>query len=83
MPAHLLSVDSLSRDAVDHLIRIAERMEPIAQRRKVTRVLEGAVLVLVFLGAILLQQDHADSLARARLTGALFAEARSYYQSIE
>ena len=32
---------------------------------------------------IMLQQDHADSLARARLTGALFAEARSYYQSIE
>jgi len=31
----------------------------------------------------MLQQDHADSLARARLTGALFAEARSYYQSIE
>ena len=29
----------------------------------------------------MLQQDHADSLARARLTGALFAEARSYYQS--
>jgi len=32
---------------------------------------------------IMLQEDHADSLARARLTGALFAEARSYYQSIE
>ena len=32
---------------------------------------------------LMLQQDHADSLARARLTGALFAEARSYYQSIE
>ena len=51
MPSHLLSVDSLSRDAVDHLIRIAERMEPIAQRRKVTRVLEGAVLGNLFFEA--------------------------------
>jgi aspartate carbamoyltransferase catalytic subunit len=51
MPAHLLSVDSLSRDAVDHLIRVAERMEPIAQRRKVTRVLEGAVLGNLFFEA--------------------------------
>ena len=32
---------------------------------------------------LILQHDHADSLARARLTGALFAEARGYYQSIE
>ena len=32
---------------------------------------------------LIVQHDHADSLARARLTGALFAEARSYYQSIE
>ncbi|NRB54891.1 MAG: aspartate carbamoyltransferase [Salinicola sp.] len=51
MPSHLLSVDSLSRDAVDHLIRIAECMEPIAQRRKVTRVLEGAVLGNLFFEA--------------------------------
>ncbi|TDX28733.1 aspartate carbamoyltransferase [Modicisalibacter xianhensis] len=51
MSSHLLSVDSLSRDHVDHLLRVASRMEPIAQRRKVTRVLEGAVLGNLFFEA--------------------------------
>lgn len=51
MSSHLLSVDSLSRDYVDHLLRVASRMEPIAQRRKVTRVLEGAVLGNLFFEA--------------------------------
>ncbi|MBZ9539779.1 aspartate carbamoyltransferase [Modicisalibacter tunisiensis] len=51
MTSHLLSVDSLSRDHVDHLLRVAGRMEPIAQRRKVTRVLEGAVLGNLFFEA--------------------------------
>ncbi|QJQ95553.1 MULTISPECIES: aspartate carbamoyltransferase [Halomonadaceae] len=51
MTSHLLSVDSLSREHVDHLLRVAARMEPIAQRRKVTRVLEGAVLGNLFFEA--------------------------------
>lgn len=51
MSSHLLSVDSLSRDHVDHLLRVASRMEPIAQRRKITRVLEGAVLGNLFFEA--------------------------------
>nr|WP_297457741.1 aspartate carbamoyltransferase [uncultured Halomonas sp.] len=51
MSSHLLSVDSLSRDYVDHLLRVAQRMEPIASRRKVTRVLEGAVLGNLFFEA--------------------------------
>lgn len=51
MSSHLLSVDSLSRNHVDHLLRVASRMEPIAQRRKVTRVLEGAVLGNLFFEA--------------------------------
>ncbi|EPC00663.1 aspartate carbamoyltransferase [Litchfieldella anticariensis FP35 = DSM 16096] len=51
MSPHLLSVDSLSRDQVDHLLRVASRMEPIAQRRKITRVLEGAVLGNLFFEA--------------------------------
>lgn len=46
---HLLTVDSLDRESVDHLLRVAARMEPIAQRRQVTRVLEGAVLGNLFL----------------------------------
>lgn len=51
MSSHLLSIDSLSRDRVDHLLRVAARMEPIAQRRQVTRVLEGAVLGNLFFEA--------------------------------
>ncbi|WP_027965724.1 aspartate carbamoyltransferase [Halomonas halocynthiae] len=51
MSPHLLSIDSLSRDDVNHLIRVAARMEPIAQRRKITRVLEGAVLGNLFFEA--------------------------------
>ncbi|MDI5934991.1 aspartate carbamoyltransferase [Halomonas kalidii] len=51
MSSHLLSVDSLSRDHVEHLLRVAARMEPIAQRRQVTRVLEGAVLGNLFFEA--------------------------------
>ncbi|WP_346797007.1 aspartate carbamoyltransferase [Halomonas sp. Bachu 37] len=51
MNSHLLSVDSLSRDSVDHLLRVASRMEPVAQRRQVTRVLEGAVLGNLFFEA--------------------------------
>ncbi|HSP58572.1 MAG TPA: aspartate carbamoyltransferase [Halomonas sp.] len=51
MSSHLLSVDSLSRDHVDHLLRVAARMEPIAQRQQVTRVLEGAVLGNLFFEA--------------------------------
>lgn len=51
MSSHLLSVDSLSREYIDHLFSVAKRMEPIAQRRKVTRVLEGAVLGNLFFEA--------------------------------
>ncbi|ABE57427.1 aspartate carbamoyltransferase [Chromohalobacter israelensis] len=51
MSPHLLSVDSLSRDYVEHLMQLAGRMEPFAQRRKVTRVLEGAVLGNLFFEA--------------------------------
>ena len=45
---HLLSVDQFDRDTVEELLRVAEAMEPIARRRKVTRVLEGAVLANLF-----------------------------------
>lgn len=49
--SHLLSIDSLSRDEIDHLMRVAARLEPVAQRRKVTRILEGAVLGNLFFEA--------------------------------
>jgi aspartate carbamoyltransferase catalytic subunit len=45
---HLLSVAQFDREAVEALLRVAEAMEPIARRRKVTRVLEGAVLGNLF-----------------------------------
>ena len=45
---HLLSVAQLDRGTVEALLAVAESMEPIARRRKVTRVLEGAVLGNLF-----------------------------------
>jgi aspartate carbamoyltransferase catalytic subunit len=48
---HLLSVDQFSRESAEDLFRLADVMLPIAQRRKVTRVLEGAVLANLFFEA--------------------------------
>jgi aspartate carbamoyltransferase catalytic subunit len=45
---HLLSVDVFDRGLAEDVLRVAETMEPIARRRKVTRVLEGAVLGNLF-----------------------------------
>ena len=45
---HLLSVDAFDRELAEDVLRVAESMEPIARRRKVTRVLEGAVLANLF-----------------------------------
>jgi aspartate carbamoyltransferase catalytic subunit len=48
---HLLSVDQLNRTSVEDLFRLADVMLPVARRRKVTRVLEGAVLANLFFEA--------------------------------
>jgi aspartate carbamoyltransferase catalytic subunit len=48
---HLLSVTQFSRDGVESLFRLADVMQPIAKRRKITRVLEGAVLANLFFEA--------------------------------
>lgn len=48
---HLLSVSQYSRESVEALFRLADVMRPIAQRRKVSRVLEGAVLGNLFFEA--------------------------------
>ena len=45
---HLLSVDGFDRELAEDVLRVAESMEPIARRQKVTRVLEGAVLGNLF-----------------------------------
>jgi aspartate carbamoyltransferase catalytic subunit len=42
--AHILSVDQFDRQDIGVLFGLAAEMEPFAQRRKLTRVLEGAVL---------------------------------------
>lgn len=47
----LLSVDQFSRESVEELFRIADQMQPIARRHKVSRVLEGAVLGNLFFEA--------------------------------
>src|SRR5690554_3994794 len=49
---HLLSVDQFtSRESVEELFRIADMMQPIARRQKISRVLEGAVLGNLFFEA--------------------------------
>ncbi|RUR67969.1 aspartate carbamoyltransferase [Variovorax guangxiensis] len=48
---HLLSVSQFNRDAIDELFHLADVMQPIARRRKVSRVLEGAVLANLFFEA--------------------------------
>ena len=48
---HLLSVDQFTRDSVEELFALADVMQPIAKRQKVTRVLEGAVLANLFFEA--------------------------------
>ncbi|RIY41631.1 aspartate carbamoyltransferase [Neopusillimonas maritima] len=47
----LLSVDQFTRESVEELFRIADLMQPIARRQKVSRVLEGAVLGNLFFEA--------------------------------
>lgn len=49
--SHLLSVEQFSRESAEHLFALADAMQPIARRRKVTRVLEGAVLANLFFEA--------------------------------
>lgn len=48
---HLLSVGQLEREAVERLFALADVLQPVARRRKVCRVLEGAVLANLFFEA--------------------------------
>jgi len=45
---HILSVDQFQRDDIGVLFAVTAKMEPYAQRRKITRVLEGCVLGNLF-----------------------------------
>lgn len=46
--AHILSIDQFERGDIESIFRVADEMEPYALRRKVTRVLEGAILGNMF-----------------------------------
>jgi aspartate carbamoyltransferase catalytic subunit len=46
--SHILSVDQFDRPDIEKLFGVAHEMEPYAQRKKMTRVLEGAVLGNMF-----------------------------------
>ncbi|MFT4190387.1 MAG: aspartate carbamoyltransferase, partial [Comamonas sp.] len=47
----LLSIDQFTRESAEALFRVADIMQPIARRQKISRVLEGAVLGNLFFEA--------------------------------
>ena len=48
---HILSIDQFERADIEEIFRVSDRLEPYAQRRKITRVLEGAILGSMFFEA--------------------------------
>lgn len=46
--AHILSVGQFERDDILNVFAVADRMEPYAQRQKLTKVLDGAILGSMF-----------------------------------
>ena len=46
--SHILSVQQFERADVEHIFALADRMGPYARRRRVTRVLAGAILGSMF-----------------------------------
>ncbi len=44
----ILSINQFERGDIENLFRIADQMEPFAQRKKITRVLEGAIMGSMF-----------------------------------
>jgi aspartate carbamoyltransferase catalytic subunit len=49
--SHILSISQFQREDVDKVFSVADQMEPYALRKKVTRVLEGAILGNMFFEA--------------------------------
>lgn len=49
--AHILSINQFQREDVDRVFAVADKMEPYALRKRVTRVLEGAILGNMFFEA--------------------------------
>lgn len=46
--SHILSVQQFERGDIEHIFDTADRMEPYARRKRVTRVLDGAILGNMF-----------------------------------
>lgn len=46
--SHILSVEQFQRTDVERIFEVADAMEPYARRRRVTRVLDGAILGAMF-----------------------------------
>lgn len=46
--SHILSIEQFDREAIDRVFTVADRMEPYAQRKRATRVLDGAILGNMF-----------------------------------
>lgn len=46
--SHILSVEQFDRSDIEHIFQVADAMAPYALRRRVTRVLEGAILGNMF-----------------------------------
>ena len=46
--AHILSIEQFERHDIERIFDVADRMEPYAQRQKLTKVLDGAILGSMF-----------------------------------
>lgn len=49
--SHILSIQDFERSDIERVFAVADRMAPYAQRQKITRVLEGAILGNMFFEA--------------------------------
>lgn len=46
--SHIISVNQFERSDVEKIFAVADRMQPYASRRRITRVLEGAIASNMF-----------------------------------
>lgn len=46
--SHILSIEQFEREDIQQIFTVADRMEPYAQRKKLTKVLDGAILGSMF-----------------------------------
>ena len=44
--SHILSVSQFERDSIEHIFRVADQMEPYAQRKRITRAVSYTHLTL-------------------------------------